>query len=76
MPRERLRIGTPTFVNETELRKTAGFDVLFDKYYEFVYIPDFTPWQPTTNGTWQGAPGHIQRDNWKWIECRNMRKSF
>lgn len=42
--REFFRIGTNKFVNETELFKTAGFDQIFDKNYEFVYIPTYGSW--------------------------------
>ena len=54
MLRERIRIGSPFYVNESKLEPVDGFDVLFDKYHEFVYIPDFEPRQ-LVNGTWRGA---------------------
>jgi hypothetical protein len=66
MHRELLRIGSPVFVNESILLKTMGFDALFHKYHEFVYIPDSEPWQ-RVNGTWRGQLGHILNDT-KWNE--------
>jgi hypothetical protein len=54
MRRELIRIGTEFPVNESELYKTAGFDVLFHRNYEFVYTDDYGSWQPV-NGTWTGA---------------------
>lgn len=68
MKRDVLRIGTDTFVNVSELQTSAGFDALFNQNYEFVYVPEFYPWN-RVNGTWQGALGHIQNDNHLWIEC-------
>jgi hypothetical protein len=61
MTSDRFRIGSPVFVNESHLHKSAGFDALFDRYHEFVYIPDFFPWQ-RVNGTWKGALGHLLED--------------
>ena len=61
MPRELIRIGSPYLANESELRTTAGFEVLFGGYHEFVYIPDSDPWLKV-NGTWRGALGHILDD--------------
>ncbi len=61
MRRERFRIGSPVFVNESKLQKTDGFDMLFDGYSEFVYIPDHDPWR-VVNGIWTGALGYLQND--------------
>lgn len=61
MKREVLRLGSPLFVNESKLLPSAGFDALFDRYHEFVYISDYNPWQ-RVNGTWRGVLGHILND--------------
>jgi hypothetical protein len=64
MPRELFRIGSPLLANESVLRTTAGFEMLFGGYHEFVYIPDFDPWLQV-NGTWKGALAHILSDLFK-----------
>ncbi len=61
MPRELIRIGSPLFANESELNERTGFDVIFNKNYQFVHIPDFDPLL-RVNGTWRGALGHLQND--------------
>ncbi len=64
MPRETFCIGSPLLANESKLVRTTGFDAIFNKNYEFVYISDFDPWQ-RVNGTWRGALGHLLNDNKK-----------
>ena len=41
MHKELIRIGTDSFVNESELYKAYAFDLLFGGFHEFVYLPDF-----------------------------------
>jgi hypothetical protein len=64
MKRELIRIGTNQYVNESVLYQNGGFDALFnrDNYYEFVYVPNFGPWD-RVNGTWQGALGYLMNDS-------------
>ncbi len=59
---ELFRIGSPVFANESKLNKLQGHDALFSRNHEFVYLPDFDPWQ-RVNGTWREALGHLLNDN-------------
>ena len=61
MHKELIRIGTGSFVNESELAKLFAFDLLFSGFHEFVYLADFDPWQ-LANGTMTGAPRHLLND--------------
>lgn len=53
MKKELIRIGTKDFENE------FVFDLIFDGNHEFVYTPDYWPWEVTVNGTWTGALAHL-----------------
>ncbi len=69
-----IRIGTADFVNKSALLKINAFDLLFNGFYEFVYLPDYYPWL-LVNGTWTGALGHLMDDNrmdWKTRDPRNI----
>ncbi len=55
---ERLRVGTDTPVNESELYKFDALDIVFSQFYEFVYLPDYNPYE-LVNGTWMGSLGHL-----------------
>ena len=55
------RLASNELANKTQLYKTAGFDMIFAKNYEFVYVKDFAPWSPV-NGTWKGVLGHVYDD--------------
>ncbi len=59
MKKERLRVGTYTYVNETVTEKV--YDLLFGSAYELVYVPDFYPWE-VVNGTWTGVLGYLMND--------------
>ena len=62
MKKELMRIGTDKFVNESSLDRNYAFDLIFGSYnYEFVYIPDYYPWQ-RVNGTWTGVLDHLMND--------------
>ena len=61
MKSEQFRIGSPQLVNGSHLYQLSGFDVIFKRNYEFVYIADFYPLLQE-NGTWQGALGYLQKD--------------
>jgi hypothetical protein len=74
MHTELIRIGTGSFVNETELNKDYAFDLLFGGFHEFVYIPDYWQWQ-LVNGTWAGALGHLMNDTQMWIGSSGTRLS-
>ena len=54
--KELIRLGT--VANVTTLEKSVAFDLLFDGFHKFVYLPDYVPWL-YTNGTWTGAFGHL-----------------
>ena len=70
MHKELIRIGTYSFVNESELDKAYAFDLLFGGFHEFVYLPDYGPFQ-LANGTMTGAPRHLMNDtsNVDWKQC-------
>lgn len=62
MKKPLIRIGTDKLVNETTLRKSHGFDVLFgENDYYFVHIEDDTSWD-VVNGTWLGSMGYLMND--------------
>jgi hypothetical protein len=63
MKNERIRIASDQFVNESQLNKIVGLDVLFAGSHDFVYIPHYFPWLLSSNGTWMGALGHLMNDN-------------
>jgi hypothetical protein len=54
MQRKLFRIGSPLFVNESILTQLSGFDVMFNRNYEFVHVPDYNPFRKV-NGTWMGV---------------------
>lgn len=54
LQRELFRIGSLSPANESILDQLSGFDAIFNRNYEFVYIPDFNPLEKV-NGTWMGA---------------------
>jgi hypothetical protein len=58
MKRDLIRIGSDTFANKSALDKLVGFDLLYGRYHEFVYVPDSKPWLQV-NGSWAGALGHM-----------------
>ena len=71
MHKKLIRIGTESFVNESELEKAFAFDLLYGGFHEFVYLPDYwQPWQ-LVNGTWAGALGYLTNDtsNVDWKQC-------
>jgi hypothetical protein len=62
MKGEMIRISSPLAVNESKLLSAIGYDVLFDGYQEFVYIPAHNSWLDV-NGTWMGALGALHNDS-------------
>ncbi len=66
MKKGSIRIGTENLVDRTNLLKLNAFDLLFDRYHEFVHIPDYYPWL-LVNGSWTGALGQLMNDNRGWI---------
>ncbi len=67
MEKQIMRVGTDDLETKSTLNPRNGFNLLFGARYEFVYLPDYSPWQ-RVNGTWTGALGHLMNDNrmdWK-----------
>ena len=61
MKNESIRVGTEHFANKSTLDKSLAYDLIFGSFYEFVYLPDYTPLQ-YVNNTWTGALGHLLND--------------
>jgi hypothetical protein len=67
MEKQSMRVGTDKLIIKSQLNPRDEFNLLFGARYEFVYLPDYWPWQ-RVNGTWTGAAGHLINDNrmdWK-----------
>ncbi len=61
MNKDRIRIGSLDMVNKSTLDEYDAFDLIFGGFEEFVYVPDYYPWE-LVNGTWTGAFGHLMND--------------
>ncbi len=71
MEKQLMRVGTDINNVETylKLRVRDKLHLLFGARHEFVYLPDYDPWQ-LVNGTWTGALGHLMNDNrMDWKQC-------
>ncbi len=69
MEKQFMRVGTDDLETKSKLNARDGYDLLFGARHEFVYLPDYWPWQ-RVNGTWTGALGHLMNDNrMDWKQC-------
>ena len=69
MEKQSMRVGTDILITKSQLDPRDGFYLLYGARYEFVYLPDYLPWQHV-NGTWTGALGHLMDDNSvDWKQC-------
>jgi hypothetical protein len=70
MNKQLMRVGTGV-ENKLKSNSRDEFNLLFGARHEFVYLPDYIPWQ-RVNGTWTGAIRHLINDNcmhWKqWVD--------
>ncbi len=67
MEKQLMRVGTYELETKSKLHALDGFNLLFGARHEFVYLPNYLPWQ-RVNGTWRGVLGHLMNDNhmdWK-----------
>ncbi len=73
MEKQLMRVGTDELIIKSQLNARDGFNLLFGAYYEFVYLPDYYPWQ-RVNVTWTGALSHLMNGNrmdWKqWVRVQ------
>ncbi len=69
MGKNMMRVGNFNLETKSKLNARDGFNLLFGARHEFVYLPDYLPWQ-RVNGTWMGALGHLINDNcMDWKQC-------
>ena len=73
MEKQTMRVGSDDLETKSKLNPRDGFNLLFGARHEFVYLPDFDPWQHV-NDTWMGAFGHLMNDNrmdWEqWVRVK------
>jgi len=62
MSRQLIRIGSPSLKNESKLNTADGFDILFNGYHEFVYMPDGNDEWIRVNGTWISGMRYLMND--------------
>jgi len=68
MEKKLMRVGAE-LETKSKLNARDISNLLFGARYEFVYLPDYSPWQ-RVNGIWNGALGHLLDDNrMDWKQC-------
>ncbi len=72
MEEQMMRVGTYDLETKSKLNPRDGFNLMLGAHHEFVYLPDFWPWQ-RVNGTWTGGLGYLLNDyrmDWKRVHVK------